>query len=322
MRALVLRKYGPPGGLRIEEQPRPQPAPGEALIRVRAASVNDWDWAMIRGAPVYMRLLCGLFRPRIRIPGVDVAGEIETVNGETDLQPGVRVYADLSECGFGAFAEYVCAPHSALTPMPEGMNFVDAAALPHAALLAWQGLFDEAALKPAHKLLINGAGGGVGAIGVQLARAIGASDITGVDRGDKFSAMRSAGYRRVIDYTREDFTKLGDRYDVILDPKTNRPVSHYLRVLNEGGVYVTVGGDALRLLSVAMRQRRARNENEKRVRVLGLKANKGLDEISRLYSEGAVRPVVDGPYRFDELPRLIQRFGEGKHVGKIVVEIG
>jgi NADPH:quinone reductase-like Zn-dependent oxidoreductase len=289
---------------------------------VCAASVNDWDWSLVRGKPFYIRLLCGFFRPKIRIPGVDIAGTVESVGrAVTTLRPGDAVYGDLSESGFGGFAEYVCAPEAALSPKPEKMSFVEAAALPHAAMLALQGLRKAGQLQRNQKVLINGAGGGVGTLGVQIAHAMDARDITGVDHADKFSMMQSAGFQHMIDYTREDFTKLDQRYDLILDTKTNRPISNYLRALSPTGVYVTVGGDTKRLLQAVSVAPLIRRIGKKNVHLLALKPNEGMNDINALYDRGALKPVIDGPYDFNDLPKAIQHFGDGRHLGKVVVNI-
>ena len=171
----------------------------------------------MRGTPFYVRLLCGLLKPKIEIPGVDVAGQVEAVGRDVkQLQKGDYVYGDLSECGFGGFVEYVCAKEDSLALKPTGMTFVEAAAIPHAAMLAVQGLRDQGQLQPGQRLLINGAGGGVGTLGVQVAKSIGA-EVAGVDNSGKLQMMRSIGFDHVLDYTKEDFTQTGQCYDLILE---------------------------------------------------------------------------------------------------------
>lgn len=248
MKAIVLPKYGSTDELRFEEVAKPAPEADEVLIRVHAASVNDWDWCLVMGSPFYIRLLCGIFKPKVRIPGVDIAGQVEAVGKDaTKFQPGDEVYGDLSECGFGGFAEYVCARETALARKPASMTYAGAAALPHAAMLAIQGLRDIGQLRPGQRLLINGAGGGVGTLGIQIASSIGADDVTGVDSSGKLDMMRSLGFDQVIDYTQQDFTENGQHYDLILDTKTNRSIFDYVRALSPNGMYVTVGGAAARL---------------------------------------------------------------------------
>ncbi len=322
MRALILSRYGTTDDLGFDEVATPEPAAGEVRVRVHAAGVNDWDWGMVRGSPLYIRLLCGLWRPRIRIPGVDVAGVVDAVGTDvTGLAVGDRVYGDVSEAGFGAFAEAVCAPVAAVTKMPASMDFTTAAALPHAATLALQSLRLAGNVPAGARILVNGAGGGMGTLAAQMLRARGCDDLTGVDHGDKADLMRASGYRQVIDYTKEDFTTRGERYDLILDTKTNRPARHYRRALTPTGVYVTVGGDIARILAIALRQRSQRSDSGQRLHVLGLKPNDGMDEINGMFETGHLKPAIDGPHDFNDLPAAIQRFGEGGHLGKVVVTV-
>ncbi|WP_299492419.1 NAD(P)-dependent alcohol dehydrogenase [Acaryochloris sp. IP29b_bin.137] len=246
MKAIVLTQYGSPDDLKLKDIEKPTPSDGEVLVKIHATSINDWDWCLVRGTPFYIRLLCGWRKPNIQIPGAEVAGRIDAVGPNvTQFQPGDAVYGDISECGFGGFAEYVCVPETALALMPESMTFTEAAAIPHAGMLAVQGLIGH--LQPSQKLLINGAGGGVGTLGVQIANTIGVKDVTGVDLASKFALMRSVGFTHTIDYTQTNFTEGQERYDVILDTKTNRSPFKYLPVLNPGGIYVTVGGLTPRL---------------------------------------------------------------------------
>jgi NADPH:quinone reductase-like Zn-dependent oxidoreductase len=322
MKAIKLTKYGSPDDLELVEIETPSPNHGEVLVKNHATSINDWDWNMVRGTPFYIRLLCGFLKPKVRIPGVDVAGEVEAVgDGVTNFQPGDRVYGDLSDSGFGAFGEYVCAPEDALAKMPKSMTFPDAAALPHAAALALQGLRDVIAIQPNAKLLINGAGGGVGTQGVQIARSMGIKHITGVDHHSKFETMRMAGFDEVVDYTTEDFTRRSEKYDFILDTKTNRSPVAYLRALNPGGTYVTVGGIAARLIQSLLYGPILRRITQKNIKMLALKPNKGLVEIGELYQAGKLLPILDAPYKLENTSAAINHFGSGKHVGKVIVSV-
>ncbi len=321
MKAIVLQQYGSSGVLDLQEVPRPTPKADEVLIKVHAASVNDWDWGLMRGKPLYIRLLCGLVQPKIKIPGVDIAGHVEAVGEEVQqFRPGDEVYGDLSESGFGGFAEYVCAPETALGLKPASMSFLDAAAIPHAGMLAIQGLHDLGRIEPGQEILINGAGGGVGTLGVQIAKAVGVK-VTGVDHTSKLELMRSIGFDRVIDYTREDFTRGDRRYDLILDTKSNRSVFHYSRALKPGGLYVTVGGATARLLQVFSLGPLVGMFGGKKFRVLALKPNKDLARVSHLYESGKIEPVIEGPFSLDKVPDAIHLFGEGRHIGKVIIEM-
>ena len=320
MKAIVLTQYGSVDNLELKEVEKPIPKEGEVLIKVQATAINDWDWCLVRGTPFYIRLFCGLRQPNIKIPGAEVAGIVETVGQNvTQFQPGDAVYGDISEAGFGGFAEYVCVPETALALKPDSMTFIEAAAMPHAAMLAVQGLIDEEQLQPGQTVLINGAGGGVGTLGVQIAKAIGVNDVTGVDSANKFDLMRSVGFVETIDYTQTDFTQSPQRYDLILDTKTNRSIFKYLRVLNPQGTYVTVGGLPPHLLQVLLLGPIIRWFTQKTVRLVTLKPNKDLTYVNKLFEAGKIKPEIDGPYPLSDVPAMIQYFGEGKHKGKVVI---
>lgn len=322
MKALILSQYGSPDDLKLAAVEKPIPADNEVLIKVRAASVNDWDWSLVRGSPFYVRLFCGVFKPKVRIPGVDVAGEVVVVGkGVVRFQPGDAVFGDLSESGFGSFAEYVCVPESALSLKPQSISFNEAAAIPHAAMLAVQGLRDAGGMQPGQTLLINGAGGGVGTLGVQIANAAGVNEVTGVDSSDKIDMMRAIGFDHTIDYRKDDFTGSEQRYDLILDPKTNRSIFRYLRVLKPNGAYITVGGATGRLIQALLLSPIIRLFTGKKVHVLALKPNKHLEYMNELLEAGLVKPVIEGPYPLSDTIEAIRRFGAGKHKGKIIISM-
>ena len=321
MKAIVLTEYGSSDVLQLREVATPTPKDDEVLIEVHATAINDWDWCLMRGTPFYIRLLCGLRKPKIRIPGVDVAGQVRAVGQNVKkFRPGDEVYGDLSACGFGGFAEYVCAQENSLALKPVGMTFVEAAAIPHAAMLAIQGLVDQGRIQPGQKLLINGAGGGVGTLGVQVAKSFGV-EVTGVDKSEKLNTMLSIGFDQVIDYEKEDFTQTGKCYDLILDTKTNRSIFKYVGALAANGTYVTVGGGMARLFQAFLLGPLIRLLSEKNVRVVDLRPNKDLDYVSELFEAGKVTPLIDGPYPLSEVPEVIQRFGDGSHKGKLVISV-
>lgn len=321
MRALVLTRYGMEDGLRLDEVATPAPDDDEVQIEVCAAGVNDWDWSWVTGKPVVYRLMMGLRRPKVSIIGVDVAGRVAAVGcNVTRFQPGDDVHGDLSESGFGAFAEYVSVPESAIGAMPSGMSYEQAAAIPHAALLAWQGLIGEGQIQHGQHVLINGAGGGVGTFAVQLAK-LHSAEVTGVDSAAKLERMRAAGFDHVIDYKEEDFTRNGQRYDLILDAKTTRSPFAHARSLKPGGAYVTVGGALPRLLQTFAFGPLITAVTGKRIRVLALKPNEGLSDVDALFEAGKIAPVIEGPYELSELPRCLRRFGDGEHIGKIIIRV-
>jgi NADPH:quinone reductase-like Zn-dependent oxidoreductase len=321
MKAILLKEYGLPNVLEIGEAVKPIPSDKEVLVRVHSASINDWDWGLVRGKPFVIRLFFGLKKPKITIPGVDVSGKIEAAGGNvSSFKVGDEIYCDLSECGDGGFAEYVCVPEKVLSKKPSNISHNNASALPHAGTLALQGLVEKGKVKPGQNILINGAGGGVGTLGIQILKPYGVT-VTGVDSDEKLDLMKSLGFDYVMDYKKVDFTDTGEKYDLILDTKSNRSVFKVARCLKKNGRYITVGGSMYRLLEILLLGSLISLFTSKKLSVLFHKPNKGLDQISKLLEKGQIIPVVDGPYGFDKIPELIQYFGEGKHLGKIVVEI-
>ncbi|WP_255518180.1 NAD(P)-dependent alcohol dehydrogenase [Fulvivirga sp. M361] len=321
MKAIVCTKYGSPATLQIKELAKPVPQKNEVLVKIHATAINDYDWSMVRGKPYLYRLMFGLFSPKKQIPGMELAGKVEAVGaGATSFKPGDLVYGDISDYGFGSFAEYICIHEKALAPKPDKMTFEEAASIPHASLLAVQGLIDVGEILQGQKVLINGAGGGMGIFGFQIARLYGA-EVTGVDTGDKLNRMKSIGFDHIVDYKKEDFTKNGQRYDLILDAKTNRQTFAYLRSLKPQGKYVTVGGYLTNLLQLFFLKRWVSLFSNKSMHIVALKPNKDLTYVSKLFEGGKVKPVIDGPYALDEVPQILQYFGDGKHTGKVVISL-
>ena len=317
MKAIVYEKYGTPDVLQLKEVAKPVPGEDEVLVKVHAASINDWDLGLLYGDFIN-RMLNGLRKPRRNILGSDIAGKIETVGKKVKrFKAGDDVYGDLSG-QWGGFAEYVCAPEKSLSLKPAAMSFEEAAAIPQAAMLAVQGLIDKGKIKQAQKVLINGAGGGVGTFAIQIAKLYGA-EVTGVDKATKLEMLRSIGFDHVIDYTKEDFRKNGKVYDLILDAKTNRSAFDYARSLNRNGVYVTVGGSIGHLLQVLILAPLIRMIQSKHLRIVALKPNKDLAFMNDLFEKGKVRTVIDGPYRLDQLGEAFRHFAKADHKGKIVI---
>ncbi len=242
MKAVVYTKYGSVKELQLQEIAKPIPKENEVLIKIHAASVNSWDWDLLKGKPFLVRLIGGLFKPRCKILGADVAGTIESIGKNVkDFQPGDKVFGDIAGSGFGGFAEYVCVPEKLLAKKSPAMTFEQAAALPQAGLLALQGLRYKGTIKKGDAILINGAGGGVGTLGLQYAKSVGAI-VTCVDKAEKLDMLRSLGADHLIDYTKEDYTRTGRQYDKILDVTAHRSVSDYKRVLKPGGIFAMIGG--------------------------------------------------------------------------------
>ena len=317
MKAIVYTKYGSPEVLQSKEIEIPYPKDDEVLIKNYAVSINDWDLGLLQGDFIN-RLLNGLLKPKKQIPGSDIAGRIEAVGKNvTRFKTGDNVYGDLSG-QWGGFAEYTCARETALALKPADMSFEEAAAIPQAAMLAIQGLVDKGKIHRGQKLLINGAGGGVGTFAVQIAKLYGV-EVTGVDKTSKLDMLRSIGFDHVIDYTREDFTKNGRCYDLILDVKTNRSMFNYTRALCANGIYVTVGGSMGRLFQALLLGPFISMISKKHIRIVSLKPNKDLVYMNELFEAGKIKPVIEGPYKLDQFPEAFRIFDEGEHKGKVVI---
>ncbi|MCH8223508.1 MAG: NAD(P)-dependent alcohol dehydrogenase, partial [Chloroflexi bacterium] len=241
MKAITQHKYGSPDVLELQEVDKPVVQDDQVLVRVQAASVNPLDWHFLRGTPRFGRLEMGLLKPKNKILGADVAGRVEAVGRDvTQFQPGDEVFGSAYESGLGAFAEYVCVTENACVLKPASMTFEEAAAVPTAAITALQGLRDKGQVQSGQKVLINGASGGVGTFAVQIAKSLGA-EVTGVCSTGNLDMVRSIGADQVIDYTREDFTQNGQRYDLIIDAVGNRSVSDLKRALSPKGTCVIIG---------------------------------------------------------------------------------
>ena len=318
MKAVVYTRYGPPDVLRFTDVETPVPKDNEVLVKVHAVSLNASDWEVLRGKPLYSRI-GGPFRPRHHILGSDIAGRIEAAGRNTTLfQPGDDVFADVLSY-MGGFAEYVCVPESALTRMPAGMTYEEAAALPQAGAIALQGIRDKGQVQPGQKVLINGAGGGSGMYAVQLAKLHGA-EVTGVDTTEKLEFMRSLGADHVIDYTREDFTRTGRTYDVILDLAAHRSAFAFKGSLMPGGRYLYVGGSVATLLQVLLIGPLIGRGQGKKIRLLAVRLGaQHLAPIVELCQAGKITTVIDRRYRLSEVPEALRYLGEGHAKGKVVV---
>lgn len=321
MKAVIFSQYGSPADLQVGEVERHSPQDDEVLVEVHAASVNSWDWELQQGTPFANRMGFGLFRPtKINCLGCDIAGRVAAVGKSvTKFKPGDEVYGDLSAGGWGGFAEYLCADEKMLRLKPAGMSFEQAAAIPQAALLAWQGL-RKGGLRSGQKVLINGAGGGMGSFAVQIASAYGA-EVTGVDSTAKLVRVRTLGAAHVVDYTIEDFTRAGQQYDLILDAQAHHSLADYRRALNPGGSYVVAGGSLGLIFRVLLLGPLLSRISGKKMIVLLHKANEGLADIEALFASGKVAPVIDQRYPLSAVPQALADFGAGKVVGKAVVNV-
>jgi NADPH:quinone reductase-like Zn-dependent oxidoreductase len=320
MKAIVYTKYGPPEVLQLKEVEKPTPRDNEVLIKVHAASVNRSDWEGLRGKPLYARI-GGLLKPRHQILGSDIAGRVEMAGRNIRrFQPGDEVFGDILP-RMGGFAEYVCARESALALKPASMTFEEVAAIPQAAVIALQGIRDKGQVQPGQKVLISGAGGGAGTFAVQIAKLYGAA-VTGVDNTGKLDFMRSLGADHVIDYTREDFTKNGKQYDLILDVVAHRSVFDYKRALRSNGSYFLAGGSVATIFQILLLGPWIRGTTGKKIRILAVRPNlKDMVYITELYEAGKVVPVIDRRFPLSEVPEALRYLGEGRTKGKVVITV-
>jgi NADPH:quinone reductase-like Zn-dependent oxidoreductase len=322
MKAVVYRSYGAPEVLRLEEVERPVPDDHQLLVRVRAASVNPLDWHYMRGAPFFGRLGMGLSAPTNPRLGVDFAGTVEAVgNAVTRFKPGDEVFGGRT----GAFAEYVTVREDrAVALKPPNVTFEEAAAVPIAATTALQGLRDEGRLRAGQRVLVNGASGGVGTFAVQLAKALGAS-VTGVCSTRNVELVRSLGADRVLDYTREDFTRGGERYDVVLDNVGNRSLLEVRRALEPAGTYVMIGGPAgtwIEPLPRVAKDLVLSRFVSQDVRLLLADLNqKDLAFLAELMAAGKLRPAIDRRYGLGQLAEAVRYVEAGHARGKVVVTL-
>ena len=320
MRAIVCTQYGSPDVLRLEEVAKPVPGDDEVLVKVHAASLNAADVETLRG--VFIVRMAAPSRPAHQILGSDIAGRVEAVGKDVaQFQPGDEVWGDLSfPHSLGAFAEYVCVSERALAPKPARMTFEEAAAYPQAAIVALQSLRDKGGVQPGHRVLINGAGGGMGTFAVQIAKAFGA-EITGVDSARKLEMLRSIGADHVIDYAREDYTRSGQRYDVILDVAAHRSVFDYARALRPGGIFMMVGGSLRTLLQVVFLGALISRVGRKTIGLNKWEPNnrEDLAYLAELFEAGKVAPVIDRQYGLDQVPDAMRYLEDGLALGKVII---
>lgn len=323
MRAIVHERYGPPDVLRLEEVERPSPGPDEVLVEVHAASVTYGNLALVKGEPFIVRLMVGGLRnPAHRIQGSDLAGRVVAVGEDVrSFRPGDEVYGDLSECGFGAYAEYVVAPEDVFALKPAGQTFEEAACVPQAGLVALQGLRDCGRIQPGQEVLIVGASGGNGSFAVQIAKAYGA-EVTGVCSTKNLEMVKSLGADHVIDYTREDFAKNGKRYDLIFVTGGYRPIFDYRRALKPDGTYVMAGG-ALKQVFEAMLigPLLSRSGGKRLVNLAQKPSQKDLNIIREMIESGKVGSVIDKCYALEDTPQALEYYGRGHVRGKVVISI-
>lgn len=322
MKAMIYTQYGSPDVLQLKEREKPTPKENEVLVQVHAASVNAADWHLLRGDPFLMRLAFGLFKPKNTILGADIAGRVEAVGKNVQqFKPGDEVFGDISSCGFGGFAEYAAVPEQALVKKSARLTFEQAAATGMAATTALQGLRDKGHIQAGQHVLINGASGGVGTFAVQIAKSFGA-EVTAVCSTQKVELARSLGADHVIDYTREDFTRTGKQYDLIIAANGNQSIMAYKRALRPGGRYVMTGG-AMNQIFQAMLLGPFLSLNGKQTfgNLYAVPNRNDLIYINELVEAGTVTPVIERCYPLNELPEALKYLEAGHARGKIIITI-
>ena len=316
MKAFTQEKYGSPETLRMADVDKPLPNAGEVLVKVLAVSINPADWHSMRAKPLFSRASLGLLRPKHHLRGVDIAGQVEaTGSGVTQFKPGDEVYANLLDHGYGGFAEFVSVPVDVMSSKPANMSFEEAAAVPMAAVTALQGLNHHGEIQTGQKVLVNGASGGVGSFGVQIAKSYG-PEVTGVTSTRNIDLVRSLGADHVIDYTTTDFVSGGQRYDHLLDTIGNRSVTDLKRALAKDGKAAVIGfTSVLKLAGVSLRGGKDVDMVEAHV------TSNDLELLSELIDAGKVRPQIDRRYPFAEIPAAIAYLEQGRARGKVVVGV-
>lgn len=323
MQAIAQAEYGSPDTLRLVKIAKPLPKEGEVLVRIKAASVDAGVWHLMRGTPFLIRLIYGgLRKPKHPVLGSAIAGEVEaTGQGITQFQPGDTVFGDLSESGFGGFAEYVCAPATALSPMPNNLTFEAAATIPVSGLAALQALRDVGQVQPDQRVLVVGAAGGVGSFAVQIARALGA-DVTGVCSSHKIDMVRQLGADHVIDYTQTDVTQPSQPYDLIVDTAAYRPFTDYLPAITSGGTYVMVGGSTPAFFRALLVGPWVGKWQQRRVKCLTSQPNQGdLMVLKELTEVGKMTPVIGRAYPLSKVPQAIRDLEQRQIKGKVAITI-
>jgi NADPH:quinone reductase-like Zn-dependent oxidoreductase len=319
MKAIVHERFGPPDVLHCEEVRKPTPRDDEVLVKIRAVSANPADWHTMRADPFFIRFMGdGLLKPKHRVLGIDIAGEVEEVGRDVkEFRPGDEVFGTSR---WGGFAEYACAPEDRLVLKPPGSSFEEAAAVPVAAITALQGLRYGGPIQPGQAVLINGASGGVGTFAVQIAKAFGAG-VTAICSTRNLDMVRSLGADHVVDYTKEDVTRNGKRYDLVLDAAAYRSLLDYRQSLTRDGTYVLVGGSVSRLFG-AMLLGLLFSMSPRKVGVMLTRINKpDLVELKELLETGKVVPVIDRRYPLSETADAIRYLEELHARGKVVITV-
>lgn len=320
MKALVIKEYGSSNNMNIEEVPKPKINKNEVLVKIKAVSINDLDLGIIEGKSLINRLLAGLFSPKIQILGSDIAGVIEEIGENvTKFKIGDKVYGDLSDNKFGGFAEYVATSEKHLCRIAEGMPFDIAAAIPQAGQLAYQALHDFTKITDGQKILINGAGGGVGTYAVQMLRKH-KVHLTAVDTEVKKEMLLKLGYDEFFDYRKTDFTEQSTKYDIVIDCKTTKSPRKYKKILKENGRYITIGGDIPKVLWIMFMSKFLEIRYRRAFKCVVLHTNRNLPEINKMFKEGNLTSIIDQrPFTLETGREAMEYYATGEQLGKVLI---
>lgn len=323
MKAIVYRKYGSPDVLNLEEVEKPIPADDEVRVKIHATSLNSFDYDFLKGRFIARMVGLALLKPKNTILGTDIAGRVESVGANVkQFKPGDEVFGEVSErmlsLGYGGFAEYVCTRESNMTLKPASMTFEQASAIPQVASLALASVRYNGGIQPGQKVLMNGAGGGVGTFFVQMAKMLGA-EVTGVDSTEKLELLQLLGADHVIDYTKEDFTRNGQQYDLIIDVAAYLSTFDYKRALSPEGAYGVIGGSIRRFFQTDLFGRFITMFGKKKMKAVTAKPNEANAYILELFEAGKITPVIDKTYPLSETPEAFRYFVGGHVKGKIVI---
>ena len=323
MKAIVRDKYGSSDVLRLENVEKPTPKADEVLVKVHAASLNSLDWRFLKAEPFLIRLDSGLFVPKNKILGLDVAGKVEAIGKNvTRFQAGDAVFADILNLRGGALAEYVAIPERLLVSKPSNLTFEKAAAVPLVGITAMQALCVQGQVQTEQKVLIYGASGGVGTFAVQLAKALGA-EVTAVCSTRNIELVRRLGADHVIDYKREDFTRRGQQYDLILTVNGYQPIGVFKRTLSPTGIYIFIGGTGSALFQATiLGSWMSRSGNQQMGAMEDPKDRQALlESLTELLEAETVVPVIDRCYPLNETPEAFRYLAEGHAQGKIIITV-
>lgn len=320
MKAVVYNKYGSADNLKVVEVDKPKPKDNEILVRVKAVAINSADHRFLMADPFFLRFSTGLLRPKIKVLGSDISGEVAAVGSAvTGYRVGDRVMGSLADIGFGGLAEYVCVTEDLVTTFGDHISFETAAATPMPSIVALQALRDKGGIVPGQKVAINGASGGVGSASVQLAKHFGAH-VTGICSKRNMEHAADMGADDIIDYRAQDFTSKQDAYDIILGVNGYHPIANYSRALKDNGTYVMIGGTNKQLFEAMLKGPRLSKRGSKKMMAMISKNSKSdLNAVAELMNEGVLNPVVDRVFSVDQTAEAFHYFNDGKAHGKVVI---